>query len=316
MPTISIIITVYNKAKYLPRCLESCLNQQEVPAGSYEVIAVDDGSTDESPAILGEYAAKCPLLRVITQPNAGLSVARNNGAAEAQGTYLWFVDADDHIAPDAVKTLLAQEPAMPDVVAFRAQTEGEQEERNLLPSGTYAGQVLLRDNLFEDCAPFYLFRTDFLRDWRLCFYPGICHEDAEFTPRMLYLASEVSVCEKVLYHVSPVPNSLARLPSLKRAYDLVTVALSLAAFRQQHAMRPSVAKVFSFRISKALNNALSIIVMFDKNEQKSFGCHLYGYRNLFKEMGGSLKYSLERVLFRIFPRNCLTVYRCMKGGRV
>ena len=86
MPTISIIITVYNKAEYLPRCLESCLNQREVPAGSYEVIAVDDGSTDESPAILGEYAAKCPLLRVITQPNAGLSVARNNGAAEAQGT--------------------------------------------------------------------------------------------------------------------------------------------------------------------------------------------------------------------------------------
>ena len=316
MPTISIIITVYNKAEYLPRCLESCLNQQEVPAGSYEVIAIDDGSTDESPAILGEYAAKWPLLRVITQPNAGLSVARNNGAAEAHGSYLWFVDADDHIAPDAVKTLLAQEPAMPDVVAFRAQTEGEQEERNLLPSGTYAGQVLLRDNLFEDCAPFYLFRTDFLRDWRLCFYPGICHEDAEFTPRMLYLASEVSVCEKVLYHVSPVPNSLARLPSLKRAYDLVTVALSLAAFRQQHAMRPSVAKVFSFRISKALNNALSIIVMFDKNEQKSFSCHLYGYRDLFKEMGGSLKYSLERVLFRIFPRNCLTVYRCMKGGCV
>ena len=315
MPTISIIITVYNKAEYLPRCLESCLHQQEVPAGCYEVIAVDDGSTDESPAILGEYAAKWPLLRVITQPNAGLSVSRNNGAAEAQGTYLWFVDADDHIAPDAVKTLLVQEPAMPDVVAFRAQTEGEQEERNLLPSGTYAGQVLLRDNLFEDCAPFYLFRTDFLRDWRLCFYPGICHEDAEFTPRMLYLASEVSVCEKVLYHVSPAPNSLGRHPSLKRAYDLVTVAASLAAFRQQHAMRPSVANVFSFRISKALNNALSIIVMFDNNEQKSFGCHLYGRRDLFREMGGSMKYRLERVLFRLFPRHVVKVYRYMKGIR-
>ncbi len=316
MPTISIIITVYDKAEYLPRCLESCLNQQEVPAGSYEVIAVDDGSTDESPAILGEYAAKCPLLRVITQPNAGLSVARNNGAAEAQGAYLWFVDADDHIAPDAVKTLLAQEPAMPDVVAFRAQTEGKQEERNLLPSGKYAGQVLLRDNLFEDCAPFYLYRADFLRDWRLRFYPGICHEDAEFTPRMLYVASEVSVCDKVLYHVFPDPGSIARQPSLKRAYDLVTVAESLFGFRLQHTMGPGSTAAFSFRISKALNNALSIIVMFDSNEQKAFDSHLYSHRKLFNEMGGSMKYRLERGLFRLFPRHCVAVYRCMKGGRV
>lgn len=316
MPTISIIITVYNKATCLAHCLESCLRQQEVPADCYEVIAVNDGSTDGSLSFLQEYAAKDTRLRIIDQPNAGLSMARNNGAEAARGAYLWFVDGDDWIAPDAVKTLLAQLAVQPDVVAFRAQTEGEQEERNLLPSGTYAGQVLLRDNLFEDCAPFYLFRTDFLRDWRLCFYPGICHEDAEFTPRVLFVAPVVSVCDKVLYHVFPDPGSIARQPSVKRAYDLVTVAESLAGFRLQHAMGPGTMAAFSFRISKALNNALSIIVMFDKNEQKSFGCHLYGYRDLFKEMGGSLKYSLERVLFRIFPRNCLTVYRCMKGGRV
>jgi hypothetical protein len=109
---------------------------------------------------------------------------------------------------------------------------------------------------------------------------------------------------------------LARHPSLQRAYDLVTVAASLAVFRQQHAMRPSVAKAFSFRISRALNNALSIIVMFDNNEQKSFDSHLYGHRNLFGEMGGSMKYRLERVLFRLFPRHCVAVYCCMKGGRV
>lgn len=316
MPTISIIITAYNKAACLARCLESCLRQQEVPADCYEVIAVNDGSTDGSLSVLQEYAAKDTRLRIIDQPNAGLSMARNNGAEAAQGAYLWFVDGDDWIAPDAVKSLLAQLAVQPDVVAFRARTEGEQEERNLLPSGTYAGQVLLRDNLFEDCAPFYLFRTDFLRDWRLCFYPGICHEDAEFTPRMLYVASEVSVCDKVLYHVFPDPGSIARQPSLKRAYDLVTVAESLFGFRLQHTMGPGSTAAFSFRISKALNNALSIIVMFDSNEQKAFDSHLYSHRKLFKEMGGSMKYRLERGLFRLFPRHCVTVYRCMKGGRV
>ncbi|MBQ5532908.1 MAG: glycosyltransferase [Bacteroidales bacterium] len=316
MPTISIIITVYNKATCLAHCLESCLRQQEVPADCYEVIAVNDGSTDGSLSFLQEYAAKDTRLRIIDQPNAGLSMARNNGAEAARGAYLWFVDGDDWIAPDAVKTLLAQLAVQPDVVAFRARTEGETEERNPLPAGLHSGRELLRGNLFEDCAPFYLYRADFLRDWRLRFYPGICHEDAEFTPRVLFVAPVVSVCDKVLYHVFPDPGSIARQPSVKRAYDLVTVAESLAGFRLQHAMGPGTMAAFSFRISKALNNALSIIVMFDSNEQKAFDSHLYSHRKLFKEMGGSLKYSLERVLFRIFPRNCLTVYRCMKGGRV
>ncbi|MBO4402216.1 MAG: glycosyltransferase [Bacteroidales bacterium] len=316
MIPLSIIITVYNKADYLPRCIESCLQQREVPQDCYEVIAVNDGSTDGSLAILQQYAAADARLRIIDQPNAGLSMARNNGAAAAKGAYLWFVDADDHIAPDALKTLLAQMSAMPDVVAFRAQTEGEAEERNLLPPGLYSGRDLLRGNMFEDCAPFYLFRAEFLRDWRLRFYPGICHEDAEFTPRMLYVASEVSVCDKVLYHVSPAPQSLGRQPSVKRAYDLVTVAESLAAFRRQQMVGPESAAVFSFRLSKALNNALSIIVMFGSKEQKAFEEALQGHRSLFQEMGGLAKYRLERMLFRLFPRHCVSVYRCMKGGRV
>ena len=315
MIPLSIIITVYNKASYLARCLESCL-QQQVPQDCYEVVAVNDGSTDDSFSVLQEFAAKDALLRIIDQPNAGLSMARNNGAGAAHGAYLWFVDADDRIAPDAVQTLLAQVETQPDAVAFHARTEGVAGERNLLPPGRHSGRELLRGNLFVDCAPFYLFRADFLRDWRLRFYPGICHEDAEFTPRMLYVASEVSVCDKVLYQVSPAPQSLGRQPSVKRAYDLVTVAESLAAFRRQQLMDPEATAAFSFRISKALNNALSIIVMFDKREQKAFEEALYGHRSLFGEMGGLAKYRLERLLFRLFPRHCVTVYRCMKGGRV
>ena len=311
---LSIIITVYNKEAFLPKCLASCLGQ-EAPSDSYEVIAVNDGSTDGSLAVLRQFAAEDARLRVIDQPNAGLSEARNNGAAAAKGACLWFVDADDHIAPDAVKTLLAQLSAQPDVVAFRARTEGVAEDRNLLPEGLRSGRELLCGNRFEDCVPFYLFRSDFLRERQLRFYPGLCHEDAEFTPRMLYEAERVAVCGKVLYHVFSDPRSLGRFPVVKRAYDLVTVAESLAAFRRQRVTEPEAAEVFSFRIAKALNNALSIICFFDGKERKAFNGYLYKHRHLFREMGGLAKYRLERALFRLFPKHVVEVYVCMKGGR-
>ena len=94
MPKISVIIPVYNVEKYLRACLDSVVNQtlKEV-----EIICVDDGSTDGSPAILAEYAAKDPRVKVITQAKSNAGAARNAGIAAAGGEYLEFVDADDWV---------------------------------------------------------------------------------------------------------------------------------------------------------------------------------------------------------------------------
>lgn len=92
---ISIIIPVYNASRYLSATLDSVLGQEGV---DFEVIAVDDGSTDESPAILASYAGRDSRLRVITQENAGVSAARNAGIDASGGGYLCFVDADDILA--------------------------------------------------------------------------------------------------------------------------------------------------------------------------------------------------------------------------
>ncbi len=104
MEKISVIIPVYNTKAYLEKCVHSVLVQTLKP---HEVILVDDGSTDGSPALCDQLMHEYPeTVRVIHQKNAGLSAARNRGIDTAEGTYLSFVDSDDYLEPDAYAFLL------------------------------------------------------------------------------------------------------------------------------------------------------------------------------------------------------------------
>ena len=98
---LSIVIPVYNTVKYLRECLDSCL-AQDIPASEYEIICVDDGSTDNSPQIIDEYAARFPNVVAIHQANGGVSTARNTGIDHAKGEYIWFVDSDDYILENSL----------------------------------------------------------------------------------------------------------------------------------------------------------------------------------------------------------------------
>lgn len=93
---ISLIIPVYNTANYLKDCLDSCLHQKPfILNKDYEIICVNDGSTDTSRQILAEYESQGVI--IIDQENAGVSVARNNGLLHAKGDFIWFIDSDDYI---------------------------------------------------------------------------------------------------------------------------------------------------------------------------------------------------------------------------
>lgn len=101
---ISIIIPVYNAEDYLDRCLQSILSQD---FNSYEVILVDDGSSDASSLMCDRYSATDPRFRTIHKPNGGVSSARNAGIDLAKGEYLMFVDSDDALRPGALKEMTA-----------------------------------------------------------------------------------------------------------------------------------------------------------------------------------------------------------------
>ena len=93
MPCISIIVPVYQAEKLLPACVESVKKQT---FSDWELLLVDDGCTDASPALCDSYAGQDPRIRALHQPqNAGVSEARNRGLREAAGDYIAFLDADD-----------------------------------------------------------------------------------------------------------------------------------------------------------------------------------------------------------------------------
>lgn len=102
MPKISLSVAVYNSEDYLPKCIDSILNQT---MNDFEVLLINDGSTDKSGKICDEYAAKDKRVKVIHQQNVGLSQVRNVALEHSTGEYIGFVDGDDWIAPTMLETL-------------------------------------------------------------------------------------------------------------------------------------------------------------------------------------------------------------------
>ena len=102
-PLLSVVIPVFNVEKYLPECLDSVLNQKYE---NIEIIAIDDGSTDNSLNILKKYAKENSNITVLSQENSGPSVARNKGVKYAKGKYVHFLDADDFILPETYSSLI------------------------------------------------------------------------------------------------------------------------------------------------------------------------------------------------------------------
>ena len=124
MIRLSVIIPVYNVEDYVAKCLDSlispaaeALSRGEKP--DYEIIAVNDGSTDSSPAIVQDYVNHYPqFIRLITTENMGQGHARNVGIDEAQGEYLYFIDSDDYLAPGAMGEMLRTLDGSYDILIF------------------------------------------------------------------------------------------------------------------------------------------------------------------------------------------------------
>jgi len=109
-PFFSVILCTYERARLLPRALESLLAQEET---DWEAVIVDDGSTDATPEVARGYAARCSALRYLRQEHAGLVAARNRGAGAARGRWLTFLDADDAYRPEHLRRrreALARDP--------------------------------------------------------------------------------------------------------------------------------------------------------------------------------------------------------------
>lgn len=210
---LSIIIPVYNVENYLAECLDSCL-EQDIPRDDYEIICVNDGSTDGSAAILERYAGENPNIQVITQPNGGVSAARNAGIDAARGAYIWFVDADDHIQTcclDELRRAVTAGPA--DKLSFchyefeNALSDAERAQadaRTLPPTMSGTGYMIWEA----------LFRRAFLDAHALRFREGISYtEDGLFLLEVSRRAPVTVSRPAVLYFYRRNPGSATRAVS-------------------------------------------------------------------------------------------------------
>lgn len=248
-PLLSIVVPVYNVEPYLEKCLASLLDQ-DMSHGEYEVIIVDDGSTDNSGRIVAKFCETYPLLiKSARQENKGLSEARNAGLDIATGRYIWFVDSDDRIEKPVLKELvglcLSHDLDMLDFRFHRVDESGNQIAcKKYLPSfamdRVVDGAEYLNGYTFESGVWHYLFSHDFLRRHRLRFVPGIYHEDEEFTARSVFFASRIQVVENTGYYYLVRENSIIttkdKTKRQKKLRDLVSVVHSLNALADSNRM--------------------------------------------------------------------------------
>ena len=211
---LSIIVPVYNVAPYLRKCVDSLLAQD---ISDYEIILVDDGSTDNSGAIADEILnthSQSPIahcqIKVEHQLNAGLSAARNTGISLATGKYILFVDSDDYLQSNTLGTLLEQaERDNLDVLRFRYQNVKESGEafapyKDMTNYNDYSalptdGLSFLNERMGIQCYAWqYIVKSDIVR--QELFTPGIYFEDTDWTPRMLLSAKRVASTDLVVYN--------------------------------------------------------------------------------------------------------------------
>lgn len=313
---LTIVLTVYNKEPFLHRAFKHLLNQEGVNHDDYEVLVVNDGSTDGSSAIISEFAHSNKGVRVLTQENQGLSMARNNGVVSAKGEYVWFVDADDTISPLSVKFIVGATKEIPDVIPIYAKTDGIERVRNAIRPDIKNGKEIIIEGHWQQCGVFYVYRKSFLIEKSLRFMPGVYHEDAEFTPRMLYVAKKVKVVPEVLYTVYRDPYSITQVPRAKRAFDYIIVADSLSRFLVECGEEGSpIGKAIDEYTAQDINNAFYVIVQNSKDEQKKLNEVYYERRELLNRVLWNtikLKYRVEALLFCLFPKYYVQVYKLMK----
>lgn len=232
---LSIVIPVYNMEKYVERCLDSITSQSTFAPNEYEVIVVNDGSTDSSQQILDSYDWKGINHLIIAKSNGGLSDARNVGFIYVKGDYTWFVDSDDWIEKNCLNSIF-QLLKGEDVLHFTSYYRDYDHGMSVVKFKTAAdnGPNLVKGR-FLFPVQFSIYKTSFLKENNLSFHFNIVMEDLHFTPRALYKAKSVVVSSIPVYHYYQREGSIMKSKvNTKRIQDRIWISHDLYAFMINH----------------------------------------------------------------------------------
>ena len=202
---LTVVIPIYNVEKYLKRCIESILIQEWK---NYDILLVDDGSTDSSPQICDDYAKVYDFISVIHKKNGGLSEARNTGISHAKGDYVYFPDSDDWLEPQTFKELAdVLESQEFDIVSFNREfVKGEEDTivSDPLVTQVYEGKdafvQMLKHSYITGFANDKIYKKSLFIDNNISFPKGKYYEDLGTNYKLFLSAKNVFATNQKYYH--------------------------------------------------------------------------------------------------------------------
>lgn len=229
----SVIVPVFNVDKYLKKCVESIISQKDA---DFEIILVDDGSTDGSLDLCDKYAKKYSNIITIHKENGGLSDARNAGIKMAKGKYILFIDGDDYISPDSLKAIaeVIENGNYPDIVCLELMKFFDCSKEIVAMGDGVDKRIdqLLDDKLFEYLAelPKYpasactkAIRRELFIEHDLYFTKGLLSEDLEWCIRLFLAAKTFRYCPNRYYFYRQARNgSISNTSSEKKVMDILS----------------------------------------------------------------------------------------------
>lgn len=299
----SLIVPVYNVDKYLKFCLASI---EEQDFYDYELILIDDGSTDNSGAVCDFYASNHKNVKVLHQKNGGLSSARNAGLRLANGKYVIFIDSDDYIAHGTLRKFHDVTEKNPvDIVAaygYKMIAEGQCVNREDFRKGydkVVSGQKYYTERLYEGiysaASVFYITKLSVIHENHLQFEEGLLHEDELWTPKLLCCSDSVlDVKFRFYYYRTTNTTSITRNPlsTRKRAMSRITIS---------HLLKKEYDNNSKYHIPALADNASAQymygIYIGDLLHDKEFTVE----RRFPLQCAKTLKYKLKALLFFVSP---------------
>ena len=279
MIKLSIIVPIYNVAPYLRMCVASLL-EQDLEKDEYEIILVDDGSTDTCPEICDEYERMFDNIHVVHRKNGGLSAARNSGIKIARGAYVMCVDSDDYLQKNALGALLEQmEDQKLDVLRYNYQNVRENGEifvpfKTGKPYFDYScevvdGETFLNERLGYACYAWAFVLKRELYDGCL-FTEGIYFEDTDWTPRMLMKSKRVASTEMIVYNYLWREGSITLPDNPEKKRKVLEDKISLLrGFKEQQKMVQN-RQWFIWQTAGTTMSVLGILATYPSAERKPY----------------------------------------------
>jgi len=232
MAKVSIIIPVYNVERYLPRCLDSVINQTY---GDIEILCVNDGSTDNSGKILAKYQKLDSRIKIINRENGGLSVARNTALDCVTGDYILFVDSDDYVSSLLVEKSLENALKNDCDVVFFDYMSGSPDYSDAISFSTedylqYENKPFSIDSMEAEsykiipCTTWSkLYKTSFLKDNNIKFVENLYYEDFPFWAEVYTKAKRMTYLPIPLYYYNTGRKSSIMHQMGEKTFDAIVV---------------------------------------------------------------------------------------------